>query len=348
MRTRTSIFFLVMAAAWVTSCAGPQVVLTRTPSAPAPPAWLGMVPEDPVTLYFVGSCSSADTLEAARTRAMDHALAEIATYLGTTIESLIRERSTDRRDTFEHQITARTAARVLGATVADHYYVTIHRQENHVAVCRYEYHVLLSYAREAAQTELARRRKEETAETEMAATLYRQADKLAAGRELLEAGKLLKQAQKKLQSLSTTVGIAPAGFGSAADLHLAVNRLQENVTGSLRSAAFVDASQPPEPAFQTALKAPVLEAGYRTSATPFFRIESDVTLTSGGQALNAAVVLISGEVRAIRLRDKATLVTLPVQSKGFHRDPKRAAQQAAATGGKKVGAELAERLRALE
>ncbi len=115
------------------------------------PTWLERIPENNTYVYAVGTCTGATTIEEARQRAIEHAVAELTERFGvsarTSYTAVQTERATQVRD--EIQSTSGTV-QIKDSIVQDSYF-------RH-SPAGYDAFVLVRYPREEADREDARLR----------------------------------------------------------------------------------------------------------------------------------------------------------------------------------------------
>lgn len=343
-RGTLAVWFGVMLALLVVSCV-PNIQIVRTASQDAKPTWINRPPQHESLLYFVGIGSNADTLEQGQELAIKDALAKIASFMRTNVQSLFEENTTEIEQRLKQQIKATSTARVQNAHLEDSYHEKVMRAEGRLVIERYDVYALVSYQRSQVAGELQRQEKERDEKVITAHALYVKARQSERGKSYRQAKEYYKQAQTLLASLEEMVELNRDGIRNSKELaNLVETGLREALTRmrSLSLSVKIAGPDAGDREFYSNFSSAMEKRGFNlTPQDSAIEIRGNISTSQGGVVMNNHVFYAKGSLTAVRRGDRYTIVTIPVNSKGFHRDMQHAALSALAEAGTEAGDELA-------
>ena len=162
---------LLMFAVLLVACSTPAII-KRESSASVRPGWIIQPPQSNELLYFTGIKSGTDTLEEGREAAVKDAMAKIAGFLGSKVQSLFEDYSTEIEQNLKQQISSKSSASIFGASVVDWYYEKVVRIDKKFRMEKYDVYVLVSFKKTEVEKELQRQQDEKITRVTTAYDLY--------------------------------------------------------------------------------------------------------------------------------------------------------------------------------
>ena len=338
----------VLAALWLAACTTPPATVQKETSAPTKPAWITQVPKQGDQLYFLGVKTCAESFDEAQEAAVRHALSEVAAYLGTTVQSMITEKSTDVSEEFRHDLSAKATAQVLGAKVVDTYYEKMTRNDGKLQLQRFDLYVLVSYPRAAVAAERERQGQEALDRVKAAHGLYVQGQAKEKAQDYQGAADLYQRALVDLARVDQVVAMKEPGFETSAQLKVELETRRAAAAARLKRVKVVcaEGARPDEQkAFAAALGAVLATGGYTiTEEAPALTLACELRVQKSSVVMDKQVYAAGGSVSVRRVADGQVIATVPFIEKGFHVTPERAAYEAASTAGNSAGKAVAKAL----
>ena len=330
---------LTLALLILNACASAPLI-QQSASQAAQPEWTLKPPTGPEAAYFVGLASRALSLEEGSEAARQNALAQIAKYLGCSIQTVFIENSTEAGQHVTQRIATDSAARITGAQLIDTYYQKTSRHEGNLALERYTVYVLVKIDRNNLEQERRRQEANRIGLLTNADKAYRQglarqaaADYLGAVRDFKAAGALLDQTDGAYgtihsQDLSSKIGTAYHDCLA----HLKRYRLAVTVAGHAELTE----------RFQEALSAPLAAGGFQYDAAGGLTLKGQVHLSASSYVLGNHCYYAEGTVTALSRNQALKVVSF--KAKGFHPTRELARVNALQEAGRQAGRQLAETL----
>lgn len=329
------------------ACSQPAQIL-RESSAPTRPEWIVQPLQSSELMYFVGIKTGTNTLEEGREAAITDAMSKIANFLGSKVQSIFEEHSTEIEQKLKQQITSKSSATVFGSQIVDWYHEKMVRIDKKFRMEKYDVYVLVSFKKSEVDKEIQRQQKEKVAKVTTAHDLYLQGLKSERQKTYQVAHRLYLQALDILKGIDDFVVIDTGEIKNNEELaNLLKTRSQEvvskmhRVTLSLR----VHDSEKGLQVFQATLASALSEKGFTvTREEPAIEISGDLFVAESSFAMNNFAYYAEGDVSAKRISDGQVIAVVPVKVKGFHKTREQAALNALAEAGSAAGEILSKSL----
>ncbi len=340
------------------------------------PEWVTQMKKDSNYFYYRGSAVRAETLEIGEKAARQNAFSQVSEYLGTTLESVYEGETTDHSQDIKDTIKARSQALITKAETIDSYHKKMTRIDKNSMTERYDVHVLIRYPKEEAVKE-RKRQDEEVHNNVMAAfDLYKKGKNHLAAEEYQPAQKFSHEALNILAKVKGTIPLGKGNVANSLELEsLLRTQEQEAIMNIRRVVAWVqetslDKRQDPSH-LATQMKATLSQHGFtvldqrlaeETGTGPTFTaaFKGDKSILSQLKK-NGVQFLIVGQVstafssttmkqhffdaqgvlRVFATGSGDTILTLPINHRGYHRDRSRASLHALEEAGEATGEILA-------
>jgi len=323
----------------MSACASAPLI-EQSASLAAQPEWTLKPPTSAEAVYFVGLASRALSLEEGSEAARQNAMAQIAKYLGCSIQTVFIENSSEAGQHVTQRIATDSSARVTGASLIDTYYQKTSRHEGSLNLERYTVYVLVKIDRRNLEQEQRRQEAKRISLLTNAEKVYRQglakqnaADYLGAVRDFKETGALLAQtdgAYGAIDSQDLSLKASAAYRDSLARLKR--YRLEVAVPGHAGIAE----------RFSEALSAALAAKGFQFDSSAVLTFKTQVHLNSSSYILGNYCYYAEGTLSAVS--HGQTLGAVSFKAKGFHPTQELAQQNALQEAGRQAGAQLAESL----
>ncbi|GJL65519.1 MAG: hypothetical protein NPIRA05_04900 [Nitrospirales bacterium] len=345
------------------------------------PSWVTATQKDVTFFYYRGSAVKAESLELGEKAARQNAYSQVAEYLNTTLESVYEGETTDYSQDLKDTIKAKSAGLIQKAEVIDSYHKKMTRVGEGFTLERYDVHVLVRYPKVEAEKERIRQEKEIQQHVIAAYDLYQK------GQESEAAGhhqKTRRFSREALDLLANVPGSKPLGTGDVSNSKELASLLRTQEQTAIRNLrkVIVWIQEPslgkgaPRSPLATRLKAAlnhhdftVLEqrgsGASRTSISAALNGDQKVLaalVQQGAQYLivgQASTVFSSttldqqifdaqGSLKVLETQSGDTLLTIPINHRGNHRERTRAQVHALEEAGRIAGEDLVKELLARE
>lgn len=365
---------------FLASCATmakPQIEWTESKP---PPSWLTQIKNDKTYFYYRGSHVRAESLEAGEKAARQNAYSQVAEYLKTDLESEYTGTVTDYEQDHKDVIKTRSEALIQKAEVVDSYYKTMTRIDPHSTLTRFDVFVLVRYPRLEADKELKRQQDEVRHKVDAAYDLYQKARVRQDTGDYRQARTFSREALTLLAQVKGALPLGKGGVSNSRELESLVWSQEQAATRNLRRVVVLvqeqNEGQPHSPsALAARLKATLTKEGFTvldqaltgsaiTFESAFLGDQSvlEVLHQKGGQflivgqantmfsstAMNKHFFQAVGTLRVFNTSSGDTVLTLPIENRGYHRDRTQAGIQALQEAGKVAGKVLVKELLAIE
>ena len=201
------------------ACAGTPDVVKKS-SAPQPPRWVLVAPQDGQYLYFTGAKSGASSLDEGKAGALATALEQASQFIGVkvTAEGSYTMSTTDSENKARSDVTTSTQGQLRSAQLADAYYEATLRTVGANEIDRYDVWVLVKLPKAEAEAERERRAKEKAAHATAAFAQFSQGKSAQTSGDLKTAVFYFKQGAAELGTLDEAVDLNQGGFATTRDL----------------------------------------------------------------------------------------------------------------------------------
>ena len=338
------ISILLMFSATLQMACSPPARILRESSSPLKPAWIAQPPQSGELLYFVGIKTGTDTLEEGREAAIKDAMAKIANFLGSKVQSAFEEHSTEIEQKLKQQITSRSTASVFGAQIVDWYHEKTVRIDKKFRMEKYDVYALVSFKKAEVEKESQRQHKEKVAKVTTAYELYIKGLELEKQKAYQDAHRLNKQALSILKELDDFVVVDIGNITNSEELSNLLKTKLHDVLSKMRRVTLsikVDGQGKALQAFQSSLASALNEKGYTvTTEEPAIEIVGDISVKESGYVMNNFVYYSEGSVSAKRFSDGQIVTVVPLKVKGFHRTREQAANNSLSEAGIEAGKTL--------
>lgn len=292
-----------------------------------------------------GTCKD---MESGREAALKDAFSKVAGFLGSNVQSVFTEHSTELEQRISQQISSKSNASIRGAEAVDWYYEKVTRVDEKFRMEKYDVYVLMSFQKGEVDQELQRQQKEKSEKIATAYTLYNRGKDAEKRKTYIDAGRFFREALMILEALDEIVVMENSEIKNSAELTQLVKTQLHVVISSARQLAVsihVKGLEEKGQAFQSSLVSSLSEQGFTvTRNNPAIDIRGEVSVSESSVVMNNRVFYAEGNVSAKRVSDGQVIAVVPVKAKGFHRNPDPAALNALTEGGLEAGKELANML----
>lgn len=340
-------FFLFVCTVLQTACAPPAQIL-RESSATTKPGWIIQPPQSNELLYFTGIKSGTDTLEEGREAAVKDAMAKIAGFLGSKVQSLFEDYSTEIEQNLKQQISSKSSASIFGASVVDWYYEKVVRIDKKFRMEKYDVYVLVSFKKSEVEKELQRQQDEKITRVTTAYDLYSKGLEAEKHKAYQDSHRSYSQALNILNGIDDIVAVTLPNIKNNEELiHIVKARLQEVISKMHRVTLSLKVSGPEKSpqVFQSSLTSALNEKGYTvTQEDPAIEISGEVSVVESSVVMNNYAYYAEGSISARRTSDGQVITVVPVKAKGFHRLKEQAALNSLSEAGIESGKILANSL----
>lgn len=329
------------------SCSTPAQII-REGSSTVKPGWITHPPQQEDSLYFVGISTGAETLEQGQEAATKNAVAKIAGFLSTRVQSTFEEQTTEIEQNLKQQITAKSTASVLGAHLVDSYHEKLVRIDKKFRLEKYDVYVLVRFPKSQVGKELARQQQEKTEKLKTAHEFYLKGKEEEKRKAYPEAKAFYNQALDILSQLEDVVILNQGEIKNSKELSLLLEAGVQNAVSQMRRLALsvkVNGSEKADQAFRSNLAASLERHGFNMAQEyPTIEVIGDVSVSESGFVMNNFAYYAEGSLLAVRKSDRKVIATVPFKTKGFHQNREQAALNAIAEAGKEAGETLAKLL----
>ena len=367
-----------MGICFVVSCTtGPDIKWTESKPKPE---WISQIKKDATYFYYHGSVNRAESLEIGEKAARQNAYGQVAEYLNTTLESVYHGETTDYDQDLKDTIKARSEALVQKAEVIDSYHKKMTRIDKNSTIERYDVHVLVRYPKSEAANERKRQDEEVHYNVMAAFDLYKKGKNQLTAQEYHQARRFSHEALKILAKVKGTIAVGKDDVSNSQELEsLLRTQEQEAISNIRRVVVWVQETsldETVEPSrLATRMKATlnqqhftILDQRMSDESRSFnaaFAGDKNILRTlkdQGAQYLivgRASTVFSStamkqqffdaqGTLRVYATDSGDTIVTVPINSRGYHRDRDRASRNALEEAGEAAGKTLVKEFLARE
>lgn len=326
------------------SCSTPAQII-REGSSTVKPGWITHPPQQEDSLYFVGISTGAETLEQGQEAATKNAVAKIAGFLSTRVQSTFEEQTTEIEQNLKQQITAKSTASVLGAHLVDSYHEKLVRIDKKFRLEKYDVYVLINFPKGQIEKELARQQDEKTQKVKTAYAFYLKGKDKEKERSYADAKGFYKQALDTQNDLEDVVVLDQGGIKNSNELSLLVKAGLQNTVSQMRRLALsvnVDGLEKADQAFRSNFAASLERHGFNMAQEdPTIEILGEVSVSKSGFVMNNFVYYAEGSLSAVRKSDRKVIATIPFKTKGFHQSKEQAALNAISEAGTEAGENVA-------
>ncbi|MCA9471269.1 MAG: hypothetical protein MRJ96_07580 [Nitrospirales bacterium] len=347
----------------------PEITWTESKSKPQ---WISQVPLELDFLYFVGSASRADSLESGIQSARHAALSKIAGYLGTDIESEFKMANTESEQNVGESLKANTKAFVVKAISVDFYHKKMTRIEGNSQLEQYDVFVLLKYPKREATEEFIRRQTKDESTVYAAYNLYQTGKEYEKENKFTLSKKYYRDALSLVGQVRTVVPLDEDDVADSQELAILLTRSEENVIRQLRRVVVwvveknhdqtntpsilgahltavltkhlftvLDLTPPKdfevENVHQLELKDKKPLLRFLKSQGAQFLIAGNGNASSRSFTMNNFFYEAQGTLRVFDIATGDTILTLPIQQRGYDRNEKTAGMNALREAGKVAG-----------
>jgi len=329
------------------ACASaPTITLKK--SNPTEPAWLKMPPNAADVNYFVGAATYADTLEAGTKVATKDAYAQMANYLGISIETTFENHSSNAGNASHSTTKSASAALIAKAALVDRYYENRVRINSNFKIEKFDAFVLMSFSKKEAQAELERQKK---AKHDAILTADKLFDK---GRHKEKSSRFkasMEFYQKGFDLIDGMENITiKKGHGTLnshillADISTRMKEIQNALT-TLSVSVHINGSRTKNEAFKTNLLSALNAKGFTINAQKaLYDVKASVSTKYSSRIMGNYVYQATGSVSVYSRQTKKIVATYPILSKGFHKAKAQAEIEALNEAGATAGEEIAKRI----
>ena len=380
LSTRWLLFFTLCFITGCSSLMGAKSDIQWEESKPEP-AWVKSAKKDATFFYYHGSAMRAKTLELGEKAARQNAYSQIAEYLGTNLESVYEGVTTDYDQDLKDSIKAKSAALINNAEVIDSYHKKMTRIDDGFQLERYDVHVLVRYLKSEAKKEHQRQEKEISHNLEAAVALYQKGQTAIAQGNSVQAKKLSSEA---LQILTKIPGTRPLGKGNISnnrELESLLQTLEKDAITNLRRIVVWVQEQTSGRSgspLATQLKAQLNKKGFtvlerrllgtsasKASINSAFNGDKNIlkalqehrsqylvvgraSTAFSATTMNQHFFDAKGTIKLFRAPSTDVIFSIPLNTRGHHRDRARAGSAALEEAGKTAGKILVKKLLELE
>ena len=363
---------IIMIAAMI-GCGGPQI---KWETSKPEPSWTTKIQKDRTYFYYHGSAVKAESLELGEKAARQNAYSQVAEYLNTTLSSVYEGETTDYGQDLKDTIKARSDALIQKAEVIDSYHKKMTRTDGKHTIERYDVHVLVQYPKSEAEKERKRQDEEVHNNVVAAFDLYQKGKNHLSTKEYQPARKFSHEALAILAKVKETIPLGKGNVANSRELEsLLRTQEEEAITKIRRVVAWVqetslDEKQDPSH-LATRMKATLSQHGFTvleqrreeesgTGSTFSAAFEGDQSILSQLKKKGAQFLIVGqvstafsstkmnqhffdaqGVLRIFATDSGDTILTVPVNHRGYHRDRSRASLHALEEAGKEAGEILA-------
>jgi len=329
------------------SCA-PKPQLIRESSSKIKPVWIEKPPQPQEFLYFVGLCSSCDSLQAAQESAIKDALSKISQFVGVQVRSLFQEETTELEKHLSRQLRSKSESNLLGVQLVDWYFEKTTRLDRNFSLEKYDVYVLTSYSKGSAWEERERQLKNKKSQSLSALELYGRGKRASLEGKVWLGIRMLKQASKILESVGEDVEFFEGQIKDTNELKsLLQNEIQKTMellkgfTLSVKVSGLENGAL----AFNSSFMGALSPFGYvLQKENPSLEIVGEIYLMKGGLVLSNRVYTAEGNVSVQKKGDGKTIASAHVNAKGFHRELNQSALNALEEAGKSAAEALKDQL----
>lgn len=356
-----------------------EVKIIKETSQPAKPSWIIQLPKDNAFLYFIGSNSGAKTLEDGENAARKDALAKIAEYLGIDIKAQLDMTMTETDQSVKEHLKTKTDAMINQATIVDTYHEKTTRIDKNFKMEFFDFYLLLKYPREEAQKELVRRQTETRNKAQAAFNLYQSGKVQESQGNYRQARQFFHEGMDILSQIPTVVSLDQPEVDNTRELASLLKSEERNAIANLRRVVVwvqeTNLDQVHSPSILGAsLQAILTKHEFSVVDQPISHSNLDAEPLAGDkkvlEALNAQGVrflIVSqahtifsstamnkhfykaqGMLSVFSTQTGEILITIPIDSQGYHKDRPQAGLNALREAGISAGEKLVKELLAKE
>lgn len=356
-----------------------SVTITKETSQPTKPAWISQLPRDNTFFYYIGSHSGAETLEKGENAARKDALAKVAEYLGIDIKAQLDMTMTENDQSVKEHLKTKTEALITQATIVDSYHEKTIRTTNDFKKEMFDVYLLLKYPKAEAQKELARREAENRNRAQAAYNLFQSGKIQESQGNYRQARQFFHEGMDILSQIPTVVSLDQPEVHNTRELASLLKNEEQKAIGNLRRVVVwvqetnLDKAHTPS-TLGASLQAVLTKNNFSVADQPIPHSNPDGELLAGDKALLAALksqgvqYLIAsqahtifsstamnkhfykaqGVMKVFSTQTGETLITIPIDSQGYHQDPSQAGLNALKEAGTTAGDHLVKELLAKE
>lgn len=322
---------------------------------PQIPSWVTTPPQEPDALYFVGTASNAESLDEAKTVALNSALLQVSQYIGVKVSGTdkVSESSKELDASIRSKLKTATRAQFSDVEIKDWYVKSSGREVGGVKIQRHEVAVLVRIPKSVLQSERERQNKETAAKLSAAVDFYRRGKE--AERSNTNLGATLALYGDALSALKDagSAHALPGKIDDAQDVLGLVALVQEGERRvrdrlhrvALESVSGVSAGD----GLINAISAELTKAGFvvvQNQTAACFTFMVTVEAKPGSRVLGKQCMVVEGNARVRARETGEVILSIPVLAKGFHERQQEAARRAAQEAGSDLGQKLAKELEA--
>lgn len=361
----------------LTGCTSVQII--KETSQPTKPGWLSQLPRDDVFFYYIGSNTGAKTLADGENAARKDALVKVAEYLGIDINAQLDMTMTETDQSVKEQLKTKTDALISQAAIVDSYHEKTIRTTHDFKKEMFDVYLLLKYPKEEARKELIRRETETRNKAQAAFNLYQSGKVQESQGNYRQARQFFHEGMDILSQIPTVVSLDQPEVDNTRELASLLKSEERNAIANLRRVVVwvqeTNLDQVHSPStLGTSLQAILTKHEFSVVDQPIPHSNLDAEPLAGDkkvlEALNAQGVMFliasqahtifsstamnkhfykaQGVLSVFSTQTGETLITIPIDSQGYHQDRSQAGLNALREAGKSAGEKLVKELLAKE
>jgi len=329
------------------ACASAPTI-THEKSSPEEPTWLKMPPRTEDVNYFVGTATHADTLEAGTKVATKNAYAQMANYLGISVETTFESIATQAGSSAKATTKSASEALISQATLVDRYYEKHTRVNSNFTIEKCDVFVLMSFSKKEAHAELARQKKAKRDAVITADKLFTKGRHKEKAHALETAMDLYQKGYDLIDGMGNiTVTNGKGSLNShvlLANISARIKEIQSALT-TLSVSVRVDGSHSKSEAFKTHFISALNAKGYTiNSRKALYDVKASVSTKYSSRVMDNHVYQATGNITVYSRQTKKIVASCPILSKGFHKTKSLAVIEALNEAGISAGDEIAKRI----
>lgn len=361
----------------LTGCTNVQIL--KETSQPTRPDWLSQLPRDDAFFYYIGSNTGAKTLADGESAARKDALVKVAEYLGIDINAQLDMTMTETDQSVKEQLKTKTDALISQATIVDSYHEKTIRTTHDFKKEMFDVYLLLKYPREEAQKELVRRETETRNKAQAAFNLYQSGKVQESQGNYRQARQFFHEGIDILSQIPTVVSLDQPEVDNTRELASLLKSEERNAIANLRRVVVwvqeTNLDQVHSPSILGAsLQAILTKHEFSVVDQPIphstldaeplvrdkkvlealnaqgvrFLIVSQAHTIFSSTAMNKHFYKAQGMLSVFSTQTGEILITIPIDSQGYHQDRPQAGLNALREAGISAGEKLVKELLAKE